>query len=673
MFEKERMVFKMKEKGNISRKQFLTGGASVIFGALLGKLSDHVYAEEKQQNENNSGNAYSPEKEWDQLPLDVLSGAYLVSDPKSDQFGGTVEKEDCLLTQYFHVYPGLGLMLSDTNAAGEENGWVGYSEKFRPIAVLRSGSKTLGTDKRALVTVPAGVYYLRGSSGMQAGQPCAWVKSFAQYALNCGLSKPDLTDYTEITELSFNQNGRRDEDGRFGENTSAYPAMGDVFFTPIGTDIILTFNNANIAPYINCGENYMLTNRRKLFSRCCGFGFSWYHCKTTEICNWLGACYETVNGCARTLTLTELQAADPHLYIRFPSHVTQTQEAARIRTKGVKNNHERLFTVVHVTDTHGDIDSTHAAYEYADQIGADFVALTGDYVPCYAQHGYDMLHAIIRHAKTPTVFTIGNHDTYYHSDQMVYEKSIAPIKDVIQASERFPYYYRDFFSQGESVRAISLYSFYDNAKTRRNAYYTQEQLLWLCDAMATAPDGGHIFILRHFFHHKPILANEGASMFYDYDVSDSEVGIDLWLDMGEDPVTAVVDAYNKRTHIFAQFSGELEDRTEAVTVRYDFSKRPDSEFVAYFTGHIHADAVGYARHAETKQAVLCSLCTAGVKGTDDYHSYTTLNSARDFGTDSQIALNVFTFDFKKKTIYTARVGNGTFKDREKTWMEMPYT
>lgn len=36
----------MKEKGNISRKQFLTGSATVVFGALLGKLSDHVYAED---------------------------------------------------------------------------------------------------------------------------------------------------------------------------------------------------------------------------------------------------------------------------------------------------------------------------------------------------------------------------------------------------------------------------------------------------------------------------------------------------------------------------------------------------------------------------------------------------------------------------------------------------
>jgi hypothetical protein len=33
---------------------------------------------------------------------------------------------------------------------------------------------------------------------------------------------------------------------------------------------------------------------------------------------------------------------------------------------------------------------------------------------------------------------------------------------------------------------------------------------------------------------------------------------------------------------------------------------------------------------------------------------------------------VFTFDFQKKKIYVARVGNGKFLDREKTWMEILY-
>ena len=169
--------------------------------------------------------------------------------------------------------------------------------------------------------------------------------------------------------------------------------MGDVFFSPLGTDIIVTFKNANIAPYIHSGENYMSLGSRGLFDRHYGFGYTWYHCKTVEACNWLGACYETTNGCAKMLTLDELQAAEPHLYIRFPGKAVHTQQAAKIRTMAVKKNYQRLFTVVHLTDTHGDADSTHAAYAYADQIGADFVALTGDYVPYRAYHGNDILHS----------------------------------------------------------------------------------------------------------------------------------------------------------------------------------------------------------------------------------------------------------------------------------------
>ena len=655
----------MKEKGNISRKQFITGSATVVFGAILNTLSGHVYAE------NSVGTLPVPEKGWEQLPIDILSGARLISDPSSAFFGGTEENAACLLTQYIHVYPGLEIMLSFLSEDNIASIWIGYSKELSPLFVLPNNrGNRKGDNKTSVITVPENVYFLRGSCAEQEGKPRVWVKSFAQYVYACGLNRPDLSTYTEITNVTAYQHSRKDGIGLFDEATDACPAFGDVFFTPIGTEIVITFQNANIAPYIHSGENYMSTSKRQMFTRYCGFGYSWYYCRTAEPCNWLGACYETVNGYAKPLTLAELQAADPHFYIRFPSHVTQTLEAARIRTKGASSNHERLFTVVHVTDTHGDMDSTHAVYKYADQIGANFIALTGDCVPGIAPHGYSMLHSIIKKARTPTVFTLGNHDVYYHTDQVVYEKSILPIRDAIEASEQHPYYFRDFEYKGECVRAISLYPFYDNEETRGYGYYSQEQLLWLCDAMATVPDGGHIFILRHFSHHKPVFP-DGYSAFYDYASSEPDLE-NLWLCMREDPVIAVVDAYNEKKQIFAQYIGDLIDGKETITVKYDFTNRPDSEFVSYFTGHEHIDAIGYARNAKTRQAVLCSLCTTGFKGSSEYDAYTLLSSPRDYGTDSQISFNVFTFDFNNKKIYAARVGNGLFKDLEKTWMELSY-
>ena len=525
-----------------------------------------------------------------------------------------------------------------------------------------------------VLTIPEGLAFLRGSSRDGENRPEIRVKSLAEYSLRCGLGRPDLTGYTEISGLTLYPFTRLGETGCFEQKQSPYPAMGDMFFSPIGTDIIVTFKDANVAPFLYGSENWKTPEKRKgQFSRCCGFGYAWYHCRTTEICSWLGACYETLSGFARMLSPEELFAADPHLYIRFPSRVSRTQEAARIRTKGVGENHRRLFTVVHVTDTHGDIDSTNAAFEYADHIGADLVAMTGDHVPYHPDHGFDMMHSIIRGARTPTVLTVGNHDVKDVPDQDVYARNILPVRDVLQASGEHPYYYRDFQAEGETVRAIALYPFCERAKKKDSGYYTQEQLAWLCETMAAVPDGGHILILRHFTHHKPVPRDYTHLLFYDHADSTSEADTNLWLNMNEDPVPAIVDAYNRREPLFAQFTGELADgSTETVTVDYDFTGRPNSEFVAYLTGHVHVDAVGYTRGTRTNQAVLCSLCTAGIKGTEEYHEYTRPESCRDYGTDSQIALNVFAFDFRNRTIYTARVGNGTCQDREKTWMELPY-
>lgn len=373
------------------------------------------------------------------------------------------------------------------------------------------------------------------------------------------------------------------------------------------------------------------------------------------------------------MTQNEFLKGDPHLYIRFPGKATNTKWSAKIRTLGTKKSYQRLFTVVHLTDTHGDMDSTYAAYDYAGKIAADCVVLTGDYVPSKPSHGFNMLHSVIRNSKISTVYSIGNHDVAGLSDKEVYDVNIAPIRDVLQAAEEHAYYYRDFQYGAETVRMISLYPFYEKAKSRQSGYYTEEQLQWFCEALATAEDGTHIFVLRHFAHYKPILQDPEKNIFFDYSDDNLSEGANLWLNMGSDPITEIVDAFNNRSEIFAQYSGKLKDGTEFVTVKYDFSNRKNSEFVAYFAGHIHIDAIGYARNTQTRQAVLCSLCTIGWKGTENYGAYTTASTPRDYGTDSQIAFNVFTFNFENKMIYMARVGNGLHKAREKTFMELPYS
>lgn len=663
----------MDNKRSISRRQFISGGATMFLATMFSKLSGQSFADQPAYSDENNRPSTRIETAyigWEELPLDILSGAGLIVDTKSELFGVAFENEGCVLTQYIHAYPGLELMLSDTVTNAKENGWIGYNKAFVPVVLIHgSGGKT---EKKIAVSIPEDVYYLRGSCSNRDGNPRVWVKNTALYALQCSLNKPDVSSYMEITELSFDQRSRKDDDGDYDQDAQDCPSLGDLFFSPIGTEIILTFKNANIAPYIHSGASFRSMVPRKIFSQHYGFGFSWYYCKTEDICNFLGAYYATINGCIKALTVDELRAADPHLYIRFPSKVLNTLAAARIRRFSVTNNSKRLFTVVHITDIHGDMDSAHAAYEYADQIGADIVALTGDHAVYRPYHGYNILHSLIKKAKTPTVYSIGNHDVNGISDREAYQINIAPIKSVIKASETHSYYYRDFEYSGETVRVISLYPFFEKAIKQNMGYYTQEQLMWLCNVLSSTPDGGHIFILRHFSHHKPILLNGGDSMFYDFGNSNSEEGLNLWLCMDEDPIKDIVDSFNERKVHFSNYTGELKDGPKTITVKYDFTKRTDSEFVAYFSGHMHIDHVGYTRNTRTKQAILGSLCTTGVTETDDYTSFASLSSPRDYGTDSQIALNVFSFDFEKKKIYIARVGNGQFNDRMKTFLELSY-
>lgn len=647
----------MRKKIVMSRKQFLKGGLTVLLGSALTKLTEQGWAEEIPQNERDV-----PERGWEEVPLDLLPGFCLISDPENKGFGGTAEMSEETLTQYIHVCPGLELMLSGVR-------WVGYSKSLKPNAVLTM--KQSGNEKRTLITIPEGVSYLRGSANEREGPPRLWVRSLALYAMQTGMAQPDVSAYAEIKILSFDQRSRSYYRGRKDPEALDCPSIGDVFFAPAGTDLILTVQNANISPVLYGGENFITMNREQSFSRHYYPGGAWYHCKTTKLCNYLVACYETTNGYAGKLTLEALEAAQPHLYIRFPGKLSNTQYAAKIRTNGVADASQRLFTVIHLTDIHGDIDSAHAAYEYADQIGANFVALTGDCAVHQPYHGYSFIHSIIKDARTPTVYSCGNHDVSGITDREAYTLNIAPIRDVLKASEEHPYYYRDLMYNGGTVRAISLYPFYEKAKSREKGYYTGEQLQWLCETLASTPDGGHVFILRHFSHQNPICLNKAEGMFYDYANSEKDTE-NPWLSMDRDPVVDIIDAYREKREITGQYTGYLETGSEVIEVNYSFENRTDSEFVAYLTGHVHIDHVGYARSAKTRQAVLGSLCTTGIKGTEDYYAFTTLANPRDYGTDTQIAVNVFAFDFNKKRIYVARVGSGAHKDHEKTIMELDY-
>jgi len=95
------------EAENVSRRQFLAGGLTVFLGGLLGGLAGHFSAEAKLKNDEATAPVSKPEKEGNRLPIDVLFGAVLDSNPKSECFDGVILSRNGRLTQYIHVVPGL--------------------------------------------------------------------------------------------------------------------------------------------------------------------------------------------------------------------------------------------------------------------------------------------------------------------------------------------------------------------------------------------------------------------------------------------------------------------------------------------------------------------------------------------------------------------------------------
>ena len=277
------------------------------------------------------------------------------------------------------------------------------------------------------------------------------------------------------------------------------------------------------------------------------------------------------------------------------------------------------FGAICVADFHGSFTSLDDAYAVQQYLSRYYsnqalpILCVGDNVPGRTKEGgviseayntyiakaiqYGVYHTIGQHEVGFYDTTAGRSKTNCMTHDEVFEKFIAPMKEVWELPDLTTNYYCKDFANAK-MRLISLYQYnvplVEESSTvwkywRAAIWYGQEQLDWLVNTLNSTPDGYNVIILMHQ-PENAVNNTENTPFFHGNLPSVGGMGI-----IDGTPVVDIVEAYRNRTTLNKTYV--CKDKTKypeadfSNSVVADFTNAKGT-FANYFTGDAHVDYFG---------------------------------------------------------------------------------
>ena len=364
-------------------------------------------------------------------------------------------------------------------------------------------------------------------------------------------------------------------------------------------------------------------------------------------------------------------------YEKYKEDLKNVANLCRYNYPPLASTIQKDFAAVLVTDSHGDDVSVKHAYEVAGYPMFDCLIHLGDLQGNNFNNGSKTWFAdLVKCSDKPIYIAIGNHDVGNSKDPSVcgsnaqcYEAYIKPIVDkgYLSSGEYTAdkcYYYHDFSER--RTRLIVLAPFdapldmeSGSYKTTRGAVVLgQTQAEWLCEKLASTPNGYQVILAMHH----PFSSNAEVieSTFSQAEIVGERLNAGTYMD--EDVIAMIVNAFVNKTALSVDVSlngdaAYLNVDGVYYSLSYDFSQRGDAIFAGYIGGHTHVDFV--ARHrVYTDQYGVYPICSdtqyVGQKeGMDVYADIMTSNYEDDLSYD---CLTCVAMDAQNGKIRMMKVG-----------------
>ena len=356
---------------------------------------------------------------------------------------------------------------------------------------------------------------------------------------------------------------------------------------------------------------------------------------------------------------------------------------APFETNLLNNDPNRLPTFLHISDLHGDAYRYERALQYAQYIGVDYIILTGDMCMWKGEQGCQYVYDLAKKYNQKVFTCVGNHDSWgsYHDMNIMSQKVIMPCiseeECVYDSQATNPtYYYKDLTN--DRIRLISLNQYDTYGKNNASGtYYTQRQIDWFLDVLASTPNNYGIIVIEHT-PDVSIRKDINYSQFYQDNLA-SDATYPEGLANTTNILTQIVDAFISRTNISTstiqkKWSGSTYT-DETLTINGDFRNVSSSiEFLFFANGHAHSDRIGYASTA-TNNILVMNVCTGNAqkKSTGGYVLAAYSDLPRRLYGVTQDSFNVYSIDRTNQRVRIARIGSNITQDlKERKSMIIPY-
>lgn len=346
----------------------------------------------------------------------------------------------------------------------------------------------------------------------------------------------------------------------------------------------------------------------------------------------------------------------------------EAEKAVRALRKQFDTQNTTNETVIplfaHISDLHNDPVRLKNFIKYCEYIGVDAGFVTGDIVNLTFNDPFDYYINQVVASTIPFYNTIGNHEAQDGgTDAALQAKFFTPIEAKNGAiSEGKGYYYRDFAAK--KTRIIGINQFQQGGAERDHRYLKPDQINWLINTLKSTPAGYAVVLLSHVPEHTFAPAPNYAKFW-----QDKMFFNDPFTNITGSPIADIIDAFIGKTTINKSYTqnGEL----STLTVNGDFSTVANGvEFIAHVNGHLHGDFVGYLDNTVHKQLVLNITCgNAFVSPWRDGLG----DLPRMAGTLVEDAFNIYGIDRVLGMVKIVRIGsNVNYLMMKRDFMAIPY-
>lgn len=322
--------------------------------------------------------------------------------------------------------------------------------------------------------------------------------------------------------------------------------------------------------------------------------------------------------------------------------------------------HEDATRMARIVTYLNAIDAFDCGIMLGDIAGSDFLDDTTYYTSALAS------------VEKPFLTVIGNHDAgsdnkvancYTNLSDLI-AKIITPnIQYADLASGEYVsgngYYYKDFSTYGIRIIVLNQYEYpTDNNGTTftyRHGWscYSQSQITWLCDTLASTPSNYGVIIALHSNPHS--VAIDHDSDFTASTMTYNSITPESCMDVTNGGVLVdIVDAWINGTSLSQTYGYTVSGSWSDISVNVDFSSRGTGEFITWLGGHWHMSIKSTSYHHTDQQmyTVDCASLTSSTQG----------DTPRKEGTRSEDCFCAIAVDRSNRKVKIFRVGAHFTKD-----------